>query len=73
MMRAADIDSELCFAAQHRLGHPGGSMVENLDAIVRVARGVFLNHARQILNPDGRHAGNNDVAAMRPAGRVDLA
>ena len=69
---AADVDAELCFAAQHRLRDAEGSVVEDLNPIVREARRVLLNDPRQVLHADGRHTRDRHVTAVRSTGFADL-
>ena len=51
---------------------PDDAWSSTFDAVVRVARGVLLQDARQVLDADGRHARDRDVAALRPARLADL-
>ena len=47
-------------------------MVQDLDAVLGVARRVGLHDARQVLHADGRHARDRHVAAPRLAGLAQL-
>ena len=71
-MGAADVDAELRLAAEHRVGDAGGGVIEDLDAVLRVAGRVLLDDAREVLDADGRHARDHDVAALRLPRRADL-
>jgi hypothetical protein len=64
MMRSADVDAELRLAPQHRLGHAGRRVIEDLDAIPRIPGRVLLDDVRQILDADRRHARDRDVARV---------
>ena len=72
MMLARDIDAELDLPVQHRLLHRRRRVIENLDAIMRIARRIRLQDARQILHAHRRHARNRHIAATCHAGFADF-